>query len=146
VSGHQSNLLAGVGALLADASVGVWNPTGAYASGQTGIVVKVIPQTPDTIIAISTYPVTDEPALSDSVVGLQVLTRAGGQDPSTVDDLADAVFDQLHGLHDHTLSTGVRVVQCLHRSGGSLGQDDLHRWSRSDNYYVTTHRPSPNRT
>lgn len=146
MSGHQTNLLTGVATLLAGASVGTWSPTGTYTANQTGIVLMVIPQTPDSIIALSTYPVHSDPALSDSVIGLQVLTRAAGQDPRPGIDLADAIFDQLHGLHDTDLSTGVHVVQCLHQGGGSLGQDDLKRWSRSDNYYVTTHRPSLNRT
>jgi hypothetical protein len=146
MTGYQTNLLTGVAQLLAAASVGTWNPTGVYASSDKAIVLKTIPETPDTIIALATYPVTSDPALSDSVTGLQVLTRAAGQDPRTVDDLADLIFDQLQGLHDVTLGTGVRLVQCLHHGGGSLGEDSLHRWSRSDNYYITSHRPSLNRT
>lgn len=146
MSGYQTNLLTGFAVLLNVASVGTWNASGAYTSGQTGIALRVIPQSPDSIIALTTYSVTDDPSLSDTVTGLQVLTRKGGQDPRTVDDLADDIFDQLHGLHDVLLSTGIHVVQCLHRSGTPLPEDDLHRWSRSDNYYVTTHRPSPNRT
>lgn len=146
MSGYQTNLLTGVAELLAAASVGAWNPTGVYDGSDTAIVIKTIPETPDSVIALSAYPVSSDPALSDTVTGLQVLTRGAGQDPRPVDDLADLIFDQLQGLHDLTLSTGVRVVQSLHHGGGSLGQDDLHRWSRSDNYYLTTHRPSPNRT
>lgn len=146
MSGYQTNLLTGIAELLADASVGTWNPTAAYAPTDKAIVLKVIPETPDTVIALTTYPVSSDPSLSDSVTGLQVLTRAAGQDPRTVDDLADLIFDQLQGLHDVTLGTGVRLVQCLHHGGGTLGEDDLHRWSRSDNYYITAHRPSLNRT
>lgn len=144
--GFQTNLLTGFATLLNAASVGVWLTSGQYAPNDIAIVRKFVPQSPDSVIALSTYPVTDDPSLSDSVLGLQVWTRMAGTDGSPVDDLADAIFDQLHGLHDVTLSTGVKVVQCLHRGGASQGQDDLHRWSRSDNYYVTVWRPSPNRT
>ena len=146
MTGYQTNLLTGVAQLLAAASVGTWSPSGTYASSDVAIVLKVIPETPDTIIALSTYPVSSDPSLSDSVTGLQILTRSAGQDPRAVDDLADLIFDQIHGLRDTTLGTGIRLVQCLHHGGGSLGQDALQRWSRSDNYYVTTHRPSLNRT
>jgi hypothetical protein len=125
--------------------VAKWNATGAYADTDTAILLKVMPPTPDNAVVLSTYPVTDDPTLADTVTGLQVRTRAGGADPRPVDDLADAVFDQLQGLHDLTLSTGVRVVAVEHKGGSSLGQDDLKRWARVDNYYVTTYRPGPNR-
>lgn len=146
MTGFQTNLMTGVAQLLAAASVGTWNPSGAYQATDTAIVLRTLPETPDAIIALTTYPVTSDPSLSESVVGLQVLTRTGGQDPRTTDDLADSIFDQLQGLHDVTLATGVHLVQCLHQGGGALPDDDLHRWARSDNYYITAHRPSPNRT
>lgn len=146
MSGFRTLLLGGVAQLLADAGVGVYRSDGsAYLPTEKAIVIKLVPESPDAIFALSTYPVSDDPSLSDSVIGLQVLTRAGGQDPRVVDDYADAVFDQLHALHDVTLTTGVCIVECLHRSGSSLGQDDLKRWGNTDNYYATVWRPSPNR-
>jgi hypothetical protein len=144
--GFTSDLTAGVAQLLAAANVASWSPSAAYASGVTGIVVGKMPPSPDAAVALMTYAVSDDPTLSDSVTGLQVMTRTGGADPTTTNDLSDAIFDQLHGLSGVTLSTGVRVVMCERRSGVSLGQDDLKRWVRSDNYYATCWRPSPHRT
>lgn len=145
MAGYQTNLATGFAQLLAASGVGTWNPAGMYASTDTGIVLKVMPTVPDNAITLSTYPVTDDPTTADTVTGLQVKTRSGGQDPRPVDDLADEVFDQLQGLHGVTLSTGVRVLEVEHKGGSSLGQDDLKRWARVDNYYVTTYRPGPNR-
>jgi len=145
MSGFQTNLAVGVAELLAGASVATWRPTGAYLAGEVGIFLKKIPQEPDGAVSLTLYPVSDDPSLPDSVLGLQVLTRAAGADPRPVDDLADAIFDVLHGRHDFDLPTGVRVVQALHQGGGTLGQDDLNRWGRSDNYYLTVCRPSLNR-
>lgn len=145
MSGYQTSLMTGIAELLDAADVADWSTAGVYASDARAIFLKVIPQSPDTAISLTTFPVTDNASLSDTVTGLQVRTRAAGQDPRDVDDLADAIFDQLHGLHDVTLASGLRVVQCLHQGGGSLGQDDLKRWGRSDNFYVTTWRPSLNR-
>lgn len=145
MSGYQTNLLTGMAQLLDATDVADWSPNGVYPADARAIFLKVIPQAPDTAISLTTYPVTSGAYLSDSVTGLQVRCRTGGQDPRPVDDLADAIFDQLHGLHDVTLASGLRVVQCLHQGGGSLGQDDLKRWGRSDNFYVTTWRPSLNR-
>lgn len=145
MAGYQTNLTTGFAQLLATAGVGVWNPTGVYGTSDVGILLKVLATTPDSAIALTAYPVTDDPTLADTVTGLQVMTRAGGQDPRPVDDLADEVFDQLQGLHDLDLTTGVHVVFVEHKGGSSLGQDDNRRWSRVDNYYVTTYRPGPNR-
>lgn len=140
-----NDLLAGLATLLAGANVAKYDATGAYATTDTGIFLQVTPTSPDGALILSPYPVSDDPTLADSVVGVQVLTRMPGLDPRPVNDLADAAFDQLHGLHDVVLSTGVRVVELVRRSGVLLGQDDLRRWVRSDNYYVTTYRPGPNR-
>ena len=143
--GFESDLLVGIAELLAGASVGVWSETATYGASDTAITLRKMPATPDSALALSTYGVSDDPTLSDGVTGLQVRSRAAGPDPRPHDDLADAVFEQLQGLHDVTLATGVRVVFVERRSFLDLGQDALHRWERSDNYYVTTHRPSLNR-
>lgn len=144
--GYQRDLLEGVAQWLADAGVGVWNPTGVYGSGDTGIILRTLPGSPDRVIVLSSYTVSDDPSLSDSVTGLQVITRWGGADPRPTDDLTDAVFNQLHGATGVDLVTGVRVVEALHRSGVTLGQDQNQRWRTSSNYYLTTHRPSLHRT
>jgi hypothetical protein len=143
--GATNDLLTGFADLLGAAGAAKWNASGAYADTDTGIYVQVTPPSPDGAVILTTYPVSDDPTLADSVVGLQAMTRMGGLDPRPVNDLSDAIFDQLHGLHDVALSTGVHVVECVRRSGVLLGQDDLRRWLRSDNYYVTTYRPGPNR-
>lgn len=144
--GYQRDLLEGIAQLLAAEGVGSWNPNGFYTADQTGIILRTVPSTPDRVIVLATYPVTDDPSLSDSVTGLQVITRWGGADPRPTDDLTDAVFDSLHGRTGVDLATGIRVVEALHRSGTTLGQDQNQRWRTSSNYYLTTHRPSPHRS
>lgn len=145
MSDFDTDLATGVAVLLDAASIGTWKPTGVYASGDTAIVLDELPQAPDAAIALAVYPITDDPALSDSVAGLQVMTRAGGQDPRVVRGIASSVFDQLHGLYGYALSTGIRVVNIERRGGASLGKDSLNRWGRVDNYYVTCWRPSTHR-
>jgi hypothetical protein len=143
--GFKTDLAVGFAELLAAAGAGTWNASGVYTASQTGIVLRTLPQSPDRVIVLSTYPVDDDPTLSDSVIGLQVTTRWGGPDPRPTDDLDDLVFDQLHGLEGVDLSTGIRVVQCYRRSGASLGQDGNSRWRSSSNFYVDAHRPSTHR-
>lgn len=143
--GFQADLCTGIAVLLSTAGVGTWNPTAAYAATDTAICIRIMPASPDNIIMLTPYPVSDDYTLSDSVIGLQVRTRTGGEDPTTTDDLTDAVFDNLQGLYGITLSTGIRVQAVERRSSLPLGQDDLHRWVNSDNYYLTCWRPSPHR-
>lgn len=145
MAGYTTNLLTGLAQHLAAAGVGVWNPAGVYTAGQAGIVLGAVPPAPDRIITLTGYGVTDDPTLADTVTGVQVRCRWAGADPRLVDDLADQVFDLWQGSGPLTLSTGVRVLLLQRRSSTSLGTDGNGRWSRADNFYVTTHRPSTHR-
>lgn len=139
------DLLGGLAAYLDTAGAGTYRSDGsAYVASETAIVFAEMPQTPDRAIVLSDYPVTDDPSLSDSVVGMQIRCR-GGSDPHDVKAIADAVFTVLHGKTAFDAGT-VHVVQALRRSGVPLGRDDSNRWEHSDNYYLTVHRPSANRT
>lgn len=149
MSGFTTDLLTGLAVYIAAGGVGAtWATSGVYTTLQTGIVLGAIPQAPDRIITLSAYGIGDDSAnLSDSGIGVQLRCRWGGSDPRPVDDLADALFALLHGKTAFTLSTGVYVAQCLRRSGPvSLGQDASNRWANASNYYLSTHRPSANRT
>ena len=146
MSGFETDLLTGVAQLIAAANLGVWRSTGVYATTEVGITFDTIPQAPDGVITLTDYVVSDDPTLSDSVIGVQVRTRAAGQDPRPVKDLDGAIFNVLHGLEGVTLSGGVHLVSMTRRSGASLGQDANNRWMRSSNYYATVWRPSANRS
>ena len=147
MSGFTTDLLTGLAVYLAAGGLGAtWNTSGAYTALQTGIVLGNIPQTPDRVITLTAYGVTDSPNMSDSTVGVQVRTRWGGQDKRGVDDLDDAIFNLLHGKCDFTLTTGVVVGQCLRQSAATLGQDENGRWQNVSNYYLSVWRPSTNRT
>jgi hypothetical protein len=143
--GYRTNLLTGIASLIDSAGLATWRSSGSYTAAQTGIVLGTVPSTPDRIVTLTGYGVDDDPTLSDTTTGVQVRARWGGQDPRPVDDLADSIFDLLHNAGPLTLPTGIRVVQIHRQSSTPLGQDTNARWSRSDNYYVTTHRPSPHR-
>jgi Bacteriophage minor capsid protein len=130
----------GFGQLLADAGVGVWGAS--FTSAQVGIVDGNLPATPENAIGLMSYSINDDPTNSDSVVGLQVHTRASGSDPRGTARLTGKVFDQLHGLTNKVLPGGVFVMQCYRQSWVSIGQDENNRWREKSNFYVTVHRPS----
>lgn len=149
MSGFQTDLLTGLAAYLQTGGVGTWNSSGAYTALQTGIVLGNVPQSPDRIITLTAYGVEDSPALSDSVIGVQVRCRWSGQDKRAVDDLADSIFALLHGKTNFTVGTSpadVRITQCLRQSAATLGQDQNNRWSNVQNFYCSVWRPSANRT
>lgn len=126
---------------LVSAGIGVKLASGKFASTDTAIVMQTLPQTPDNAIAITIYPGSDDPTLSDSVAKVQIMARWGGSDPRPTNDLTDAVFDAFQNL-GATLSTGIVVQQITRISGVPLGKDDNQRWLRSENYAVKFWRPS----
>lgn len=142
--GYTTDLLTGLAQLLAAEGIGVWNTDAAYTDAQTGILLDVMPSTPDNVIVLSGYSVSDDPVHADTTTGVQIRTRTGTPDPRPTDDLADSIFDLLHGAQDLTLG-GVRVQQARRISWTPLGPDQTRRHERADNYYLDTWRPAPNR-
>lgn len=143
--GWTSRLLVGLAEYLDAADVGVWRATGVYTSSETAIVLRSVPQSPDRLITLATYPVgSTTPGLADHQLGMQIRIRAG-TDPRDCDDLADEVYELLHGARRLTLG-GVAVVQMWRQSYTSLGDDTNGRWQRSENYYLDAMRPTSNNT
>lgn len=144
--GWTSQLLTGLAELLAAGGVGTWRASGAYAAGETAIVIRAVPQDPDRLITLAAYPLgSDLPGMADHAVGVQVRCRGVPDDPRDVEDLADAVFDLLDSYGRGTVGT-VSVVDIVRRSYTSLGQDTNRRWETSSNYTVEAMRPTANRT
>lgn len=143
--GYTRDALDGLARILAAAGAGVYRDSGVYAAGETGIIVGTVPQSPPRMIALIPYPLTDDPTLSNSVMGLQIRTRSAGSDPRDAFDLADDVFDALQGLGDVDLAPGVRLHIAERASGVPLGEDANGRAEWSDNYQLTVDRPSAHR-
>lgn len=142
--GFTADLLAGLATRWHDEAIAVYRPTSAYSADETAIVFGVPGQNPPRQIALAVYNNTDDAALSDSVVLLQVRVRGADADPFGADDLADAVFDDLQGFIGN-LPNGIRVVYAKRNSTFPLGIDGNGRQERTDNYELTVHRPSAHR-
>lgn len=142
----SDDLLAGVAAYLMAGGVGTWKPTGAYLSTDADpIFITAVPATPDRLIVLTPYTISDEVSLSDSVQGLQVRVR-GTKDPRVAQDIDDRIFDRLHGAYGVNLAGGLRLVMCERRSGTPLGSDGNGRHERTSNFALTVFRPSTHRT
>lgn len=119
---------------LAITGVGTYKPDGIYTTGETGIILKATPPTPDRVVTLNAYiPGGDNPnpgAVTDEVM-LQIRTRGLANPPTDVDDLAEAAVTALVGHH---LSWPGLTVQRVHRlSTLPLGADQNRRQERTDN-------------
>lgn len=141
MSGHTTSLLTGLAELLADEGVGVWRPTGVYTTGEVGITVTAVPDTPDQIIALTPYDVDSTSGTQDLVQGVQMRFRAG-PDPRTVIDREDRVFELLH-MRAHTRLGGVLVNLMWRQSQAWIGADGRGRQELTANYYLRVSRPAP---
>lgn len=143
--GWTADLLVGIAEHLAANAGATWKPSGAYVTSDVRpIIITAVPASPDVVIVLTPYGVTDDPALNDTVQGVQVRTR-GTKDPRVVTALDDDVFDALHGLSGVVLN-GVHVIQMYRQSAAPLGVDGNGRHEATANYYVQTARPSTHRT
>lgn len=137
------DLTVGLGLWLQEQGVASWD------TPQAGLPVAsavIEPATPDAVITLTVSLDDSDYSLSDSVAGVQVRTRAGGDDSLAASDLAWEVLTRLHGVEGLTLPNGVHVVSAAHRGGSPLEPDQTGRSRHTDNYWLTIHAPSQNRT
>jgi Bacteriophage minor capsid protein len=145
------DLLTGLAEFLAAHGVASWYPTGAFPASppHPPVALRTLPNAPDRAYSLDAYTEvdTEDAGLSDVTTAVQLQSR-GTKDPSDVDDVADAVWEVLHGARMLTLGSGaaaVHVSLIYRRSTARLGVDDHGRYERSCNYYVLASRPNVNR-
>ena len=142
------DLLNGLGALLASDRPGrqhplTWRANGAYQTGESGVWVYLSGQAhKQTGVAIRAFGGSDDPSLSDSEVEVQ-LDFYGT--PREVVRMADDAFNLLHGRWGGIIG-GVKTQLVNRTSVGVLGQDEVGNLRQTENYSLTVHRPSTNRT
>jgi hypothetical protein len=137
------DIVDGLARLLDTAAVATYRPTGIYAATETAITDTAMPDSPDRAVVLTAYDTTDDPALTDCTVFVQVRTRAG-LDPREVAALDEAAFAVLHGLRDQQL--GAARVQLMKRDNtASMGADSLGRYERTSNYTLRAQRPQSDR-
>jgi hypothetical protein len=142
-----SDLLTGIAAHLAAAGAGVWNPTGVYTAGQTGIYIAVMPPGTatnsgfDKAIVLTDYDTGGGNTGGDVAPRLQVRCRGIRNDPLSVVAIKADVRDALEGLDAVVFGT-VTVSGINHASGAPMGIDANGRHERSDNYDIQARRSS----
>ena len=142
--GWTSDLARGFAELLDGEGVGVYSPDAPIPPGAVAIALTVEPTWVDRAVTLTPYTVED--ALTGATVqGLQAICRGEPGDPFGADDLADAVYQVLHGRHRFTVG-GVRVQNMWRQSYAQLGRDDNDRQRSSSNFHMNLSHHTPHTT
>jgi hypothetical protein len=138
--GAAGDISNGIAAILTGAGIGVLNPSGVSQPADTAIVMKNVPVSPDRLVTITVVPLTDDVAVTQGQVMVQLRFRGVPNVPLDVDDLGDSVFPLFHGLRSTQMGS-VYVVQCLRQQSVPLGHDAAKRWERADQFYLDVEYP-----
>ena len=123
MSTHERTLLAGLKPLIAPDLL----PLASVFYGDLPAL------TPHRAVAFNCYAATDEAKVALTRLRVQVMVRGIENDSLDAGDLADSIFDRLHGLENLWFG-GVHLVQCFRISRVPLGIDTAKRTTRADNY------------
>lgn len=132
------NVMVGIAGLLNTAGVGKFNPSVVYATTDTGIFFKIMPDgtgVPDRVIVLNAFVLTADVSMPADRVLLQVAMRGLRNNPLDVDDLGDQVFDVLHGATYKPFGTA-SAAQILFSTSVPMGEDALTRSTRADRYFI----------
>lgn len=132
-----------------EAEVPLWSendadgqPNPPQPEGTVPIFIDRWPEGPGDVVVIADYTVADDISLSDSVLGVQVSVRC--EDLDKVKGITSDLFALFHGRWGGKLGR-VTLVSARRASGTNTGQDSNDRQGRTENYYLTVHRPSTHR-
>ena len=139
MSGYERDLLDGLATELDTAGVATYRPDTPLVDGETAITFGSMPDRPDRCVTLSTYPLTDAPRESKSLVGVQVRSRAESYLDAV--DLNVAIFNALHGLTGRQYGT-CHLVQLLRSSSVPMGEDGDQRWEHSANFHADINPPT----
>lgn len=144
MSGPTTDILTGLAALFNTNSVGVYQPTGAYADSDWAIILDLLPASPDNAIALRGYILTADPyPTASGIVGVQFQTRATTRAADR--DKQDEIYTLLHA-RENTVFGSVHVALMSWKSAVPLGQDDTLRWESTSNYnLMVDYPPTSNR-
>jgi dienelactone hydrolase len=136
------DLLDGLAQHLADRGIVTYVPDGTGGD----LFVETLPDQPEVAAALALYGgPTPDSRLPYDEPSLQVRTR-GGADPRVSRRLANAIYDELHGLGPVTLADGTYLLSCIaSQTPTYMGRDELGRHEHVTNYALERHNPTAHR-
>lgn len=134
-----TDILEGIAALIVAGVPGTsYNPAAPTVNG--GILLKLMPASPDRVITLAAVVQGDEISMPRGQVMVQVRGRGLPNRPTDVDDLLDSIFPVLHGTTNLVFGS-LTVIQMNRRVSVPMGMDDSKRWERADQYYLDVDFP-----
>ncbi|CAL9607490.1 hypothetical protein SUDANB95_05519 [Actinosynnema sp. ALI-1.44] len=124
--------------------LGVYAPTG---TGGT-LYLDELPDTPDLAVALARYGGTESDSrLPYDEIAMQWRVRGSHQDRRTAANLAQRIYDELHGMGSRALPGGTWMVDLIGTQGGPvyIGKDPKHRPEWTVNMRAEVHRPTVHR-
>lgn len=132
-----SDVLKGFARILDDNGLGRYideeaDPLAVFGPHDTAIILKNVPSDPDQVIVLNAYGSNDDAVFAMGSLMVQVRVRG-----AACDDLADAIFDLMHGARYVRLVPGEPAVShILRQSSLQIGEDGNGRQERTDNYEI----------
>jgi hypothetical protein len=139
--GATRDLLNGLAGMITAAGIGVLNTNGVYAANDTGLIMLVMPASPDRVIVLNAVSQGDDITMPLGQVMVQVRVRGLPNNPLDALDLSDSIFAILHGTKDLTFGS-VHVIQMNRRVNVPMGQDAAKRSEFVDQYYLDVDAPA----
>jgi hypothetical protein len=139
--GWTTDILVGLAERIDTAGIGTYEATAAYDPAATVPVITLqgLPDLPNKAIALAYF----SNGGTGGVTAAVEITVRGDADPTSPDQIADAVWTLLDNAADFLLG-GVHVALMYRQTSAPLGLDAAGRWSRGETYFLIADRPSVN--
>ena len=125
-----------IGSYLAEAGIGQYDEKG----GQGNIFIEHLPAAPDKVVAIfRTGGYQSDGKLPYDDPTIQIVVRGKPEDVVQPSDLAQAIFDELHGFRARRFALGgYYIVNCIGVQSGPvhIGADENRRHEYSLNFQL----------
>lgn len=131
----------GFAQIAATATGGSYVTDGDLTNVAIAVVLGDLPTNPRQAVGVTPYPISDNPAGTDGVLGLQFMMRSPGLDPRPVWTMRDAIYDALSGRTMFTVN-GHPVASLWRPISAPLGPDALGNYEHADTYYLNISRPA----
>lgn len=118
-----------------------YSPNPATLVANKGIVMKLMPVSPDEIITLNAVAQGDDISMPLGQIMLQVRARGAKNNPLSPDTMLDNIFGVLHGSTNLVFGS-MTVVQLNRRIRVPMGMDEASkRWEAIDQYYADVDYP-----
>ncbi len=139
--GWTTDILTGLAGRIDTAGIGTYEASAAYSPTATDPVITLqgLPDLPDKAIALAYF----SSGGTGGVTAAVEITIRGDADPTSPDEIADAIWTELDNAAGFDLGSA-HVALMWRQTSAPLGVDSAGRWSRGETYFLIADRVSVN--